>query len=169
MAIVLVGFMGSGKTTVGKILAKFLNLPWVDFDKKIERKVGMPIHKFFVKFGENTFHVKESQLLLEELKKDIVLSTGGGVVIRKDNRKAIIKESNCRIYLTSSFSALIKRIRRNKRKIRPLAINSSDKDLEKLFKERKVLYKEVATLIVQTNKFSPVIVAKEIVQRIGKL
>jgi shikimate kinase len=168
MAIVLVGFMGSGKTTVGKILAKSLNLPWIDLDKKIEKEICMPAHKFFVRFGEDAFRAKESQLLLEELKEDIVLSTGGGVVIRKDNREAIIKESNCCIYLTSSFPALIKRIRQNKKKIRPLAINNSDKDLEKLFKKRKIWYKEVATLIVQTNKSSPVITAKEIVRRMEK-
>ncbi|MDR1521245.1 MAG: shikimate kinase [Streptococcaceae bacterium] len=168
MAIILVGFMASGKTSVGQILAKFLNLPWIDLDKKIEKDIGMPIHKFFEEFGEDSFRVKESQLLFEELKKDIVLSTGGGVVIRKKNRKAIIKKSNCRIYLASSFSVLIKRIRQNKKNIRPLAINSSYKELKKLFEERKIWYKEIATLTIQTAKQSSTIVAKEIMQGIGK-
>ncbi|MDR0691312.1 MAG: shikimate kinase [Streptococcaceae bacterium] len=168
MAIVLVGFMGSGKTSVGRILARFLDMPWVDLDKKIEKEIGMPIHKLFKKFGEDAFRVKESQLLLKELKKDVVLSTGGGVVIRENNRRTIIKKSEYCIYLTSSFHVLMRRIRKNKKNIRPLATNNSYKDLEKLFEERKVLYKEVATIVVQANKSSPAIVAKEIMQRMEK-
>jgi shikimate kinase len=169
MAIVLVGFMGSGKTTIGKILAKFLNLPWIDLDKEIKKEIDMPIYDFFAKFGEDAFREKESQLLLKELKRNVVLSTGGGIVMKKDNRQAIIKESQCCIYLTSSFPSLIRRIRKNKKNIRPLAINSSYQDLKKIFEERKILYKEVATLTVRTNKPSPVFVVKEIIQRMKKI
>ncbi|MDR1012866.1 MAG: shikimate kinase [Lactobacillales bacterium] len=165
MAIALVGFMGSGKTTVGQILAKFLNIPWIDLDQKIEEEVGMPIHKFLTKFNENVFRAKESQLLLKNLKKEIVLSTGGGVVIKECNRKALKKESQCCICLTASFPVLIKRIRQNKENIRPLAAKS----VKKLFAERKSWYKEVATLTIQTDEKSPTSVAKEIIQRMKKL
>jgi shikimate kinase len=168
MAIVLVGFMGSGKTTIGKILAKYLNLPWVDLDKEIEKEIGMPIYDFFAKFGEDAFRKKESQLLLKELKRNVVLSTGGGIVMKKGNRQAI-KESQCCIYLTSPFPSLIRRIRKNKKNIRPLAINNSYQDLKKIFEERKILYKEVATLTVRTNKPSPSFVVKEIMQRMKKI
>lgn len=176
MTIVLVGFMGSGKTSVGQILAKKLDLPWIDLDKKFTEKFNMQIADFFEEFGESVFREKETQLLAREIGKEIVLSTGGGIVVCKSNRKILKKSLKC-VYLSTPFSVIIQRIKADPYTIRPLAIRLSQKnnniddsiqDLKYLYQERKIWYEEVADFIVETEEKTPMDIAKEILLKLRK-
>ncbi|MDR3156392.1 MAG: shikimate kinase [Lactobacillales bacterium] len=172
MAIVLVGFMGSGKTSVGQVLAEELALPWIDLDEKFTEKFNMQISYFFEKFGEGVFREKEGQLLAKEIGKEVVLSTGGGVVICESNRKILKKSLRC-VYLSTPFSVIVQRIKTDSCTIRPLATrlsqkNNSVKNLENLYQERTIWYEEVADLIVETEGKTPMDIAKEILLKLKK-
>ncbi|MBQ3420901.1 MAG: AAA family ATPase, partial [Romboutsia sp.] len=86
MRIILIGFMGVGKTTIGKIIAKKLKLNFVDMDNYIEKREGKSISKIFEAYGEQHFRKLESESLKDLIKSDnIVISTGGGIVTTKEN------------------------------------------------------------------------------------
>ncbi|TAI46669.1 shikimate kinase [Flagellimonas allohymeniacidonis] len=130
MKVVLVGYMASGKSTVGQLLAKVLDAPFVDLDDYIEEEMGMSIGELFSKKGEIFFRKTEFQLLgkvLEE-SKDIILATGGGTPCYGNNMQTISKNSNLSVYLHLSIPSLVDRISREKDK-RPLVKNLKDENL----------------------------------------
>lgn len=93
MKIFLWGFMGSGKSTIGKLLAHSMGLPFVDLDKSFEAKYHMGIQRFFERFGETEFRKLESQLLREAIKADpLVLSTGGGTPVFDENAQLMLSQ-----------------------------------------------------------------------------
>ena len=115
MAKVLLGFMGSGKTTI----ARKLDSDFVDMDALLEDQLGMPIARFFEEKGEAAFRQVESEVLADLLKTDQVVSTGGGVVISSRNRD-LLKENPDNIYLKADFETLYQRISADKENQRPL-------------------------------------------------
>ena len=149
--IVLVGPMGSGKTTVGRRLAHELNQDFFDTDHEIIDKTGVNIDYIFDIEGENGFRERESKIL-ENLcqMSNIILATGGGIVILPKNRK-ILKNSGLVVYLSSSVNQLLKRTAKSK--TRPLLENSSDrrKTITELLEARDVYYREVASFVVDTT------------------
>ena len=149
--IVLVGPMGSGKTTVGRRLAHELNQDFFDTDHEIIDKTGVNIDYIFDIEGENGFRERESKIL-ENLcqMSNIILATGGGIVILPKNRK-ILKNSGLVVYLSSSVNQLLKRTAKSK--TRPLLENSSDrrKTIIELLEARDVYYREVASFVVDTT------------------
>ena len=151
--IFLVGLMGAGKTSVGRLLAKQFGKTFYDCDREIERRTGVTIPVIFEIEGEQGFRAREATVLRELVElHDIVLATGGGAVLREDNRR-LLKEKGTVVYLRASLEDLWQRTRHDRN--RPLLQTADPRaKLEQLFTERDPLYCEVATLIVDTGNQS---------------
>lgn len=145
--IVLVGPMGSGKTTVGKTLAKALGRSFVDTDQCIEDALEVSISWIFDQEGEEKFRLRETKILKEQLERSgLVIATGGGIVTVEENRR-MLAESDCLIvYLRPELTILHQRLSRSKK--RPLIDNAEDKQqqIEQLFEQRDPLYTQVADI-----------------------
>ena len=157
MAKILLGFMGSGKSTVARIL----DPNFVDMDALLTQEIGMPIADFFASKGEAAFRVLESQLLADLLKTDCLIATGGGVVTNPTNR-ALLAKNACNIYLKADFDTLYQRITLDKTNQRPLFLTKTKAELQALFEERSVWYEELATQIVEVAGRSPEDISEEI-------
>jgi len=149
--IVLVGPMGCGKTNVGRRLANKLNQDFFDTDHEIINKTGVSIDHIFDIEGEEGFRRRESQIL-ESLcdMNNIVLATGGGVVLLPQNRE-VLKSAGVVVYLLSSLEQLLRRTAKSK--TRPLLENSIDrkKTITDIVNARDKYYREVATIVVDTT------------------
>ena len=150
MAKVLLGFMGSGKTTI----ARKLDPDFVDMDALLEGRLGMPIARFFEEKGEAAFRQLEEEVLADLLKTDKVISTGGGIVISPRNR-ALLKQNPDNIYLKADFETLYQRISADKDNQRPLFLKNSKEGLAAIFNERQAWYEEVASQIVDVSSLNP--------------
>ncbi|TNE80003.1 MAG: shikimate kinase AroK [Gammaproteobacteria bacterium] len=163
--VFLVGPMGAGKTTIGRILAKNLSLKFVDLDAEIEKRCGADIPWIFDVEGESGFRKRES-LLLEELVagEGILLATGGGAVIDPHNRQ-LLKQRGCVVYLCASAKQLLDRTSHDKS--RPLLqVDDPMAVLTRLMDERDPLYREVADLIVETERKKPQAVAEWVAREV---
>jgi len=149
--IVLVGPMGCGKTTVGRRLANTLNQDFFDTDHEIIKKTGVSIDHIFDIEGEEGFRQRESEAL-ESLcdMKNVVIATGGGVVLLPQNR-VVLKSTGVVVYLLSSVDQLLRRTAKSK--TRPLLENSSDrqKTITEIVNARDKYYREVATIVIDTT------------------
>lgn len=148
--VALVGLMGAGKTTVGKILAQNMGWRFVDSDREVERKTGVTIPVIFDLEGEEGFRRRESQALEEALASDgVVLATGGGIVLSAANR-AILRNVGLVVYIDVSPELLCSRTRRDRN--RPLLqVEDPLARLRQLFAERDPYYREVADIVVDGN------------------
>ncbi len=156
MRIFLIGFMGCGKSTIGKKLAKTLSCKFIDLDKYIERKTGESIQQIFKEKGEKYFRVLETESLMEICKSDnLVIATGGGTPCFFDNMQRILDKGIC-IYLKMEANNLAKRLSKEKSK-RPLIENLTEKYLvnfiRKKLVEREVFYNK-ANHIIQAKNIS---------------
>jgi len=138
--LVLLGMMGVGKSTLGKIVAKRQNLKFIDTDLNIEKKNSMRISEIFKKKGENFFRIEEEIEILETLKKNkCVIAIGGGAFMNKKIRN-IILENSFSIWLDMNLKTLSKRVKWNNK--RPLLNKENPKEIiKKLFTKRKDFYK----------------------------
>jgi shikimate kinase len=149
--ISLIGLPGSGKSTVGRQLARRLQLPFFDSDHAIELQLGCSIREYFDREGEARFRDVE-QAVIDELtqKPKCVLSTGGGVVLRPANRQHLHERSQV-VYLNSSPEELYRRLRHDTS--RPLLQVADPLDrLRELFTQRDPLYRETAHFIIETGR-----------------
>ncbi len=148
--IYLVGLMGAGKTTIGRQLAKNLGLPFYDSDKAIEESTGVDIPTIFEFEGENGFRDREQKMLQQLTQLNgIVLATGGGAILREENRQ-LLKENGFIVYLQCSVDRIFERTRRDTQ--RPLLKTENPKErIETLFTEREPLYRSCADFIVDTG------------------
>ena len=138
--IVLIGMMGSGKSTIGYLLSKSINLDFIDVDKIIEKETGVKIYNIFEKKGELYFRNLEEKITLRLLKsKRKIISLGGGGFINKNIRKEVLN-NNLSFWLNWKNSTLIKRIKKSKK--RPVAFYSNKNNLKKLISERSKIYSE---------------------------
>ena len=137
MNVYLCGFRGSGKSTIGKVLAKKLELKFLDLDTYVEEKCQMPITDVFLKYGEEYFRKVESQCLFEIECTSAVIATGGGALVSKKNA-LIAKQYGYIIFIDTSFSTCYERVQRNSK--RPLANSNSKNQLLTLFKDRLPYY-----------------------------
>jgi shikimate kinase len=163
--IFLVGLMGAGKTSVGKVLARRFDKTFFDSDQEIERSTGVRIPLIFEIEGEGGFRDRESKLL-EALvrRKNIVLATGGGAVLSERNRR-LLADHGTVIYLRAAVNDLWQRTRHDKN--RPL-LQTEDPQakLQELFEQRDPLYREVAGIIIDTGNQSLGSLAHRIEQRL---
>lgn len=139
--IILVGFMGTGKSAVGQALAAELDCPYFDTDLLVEKKTGLSIARIFESRGEDYFRDLESaviQELFQEEEAPFVLATGGGILLREKNR-LLLEEMGLLVNLTASRDEILTRI--GKGEARPLLSSSNrKKKIEALLKERAMLY-----------------------------
>jgi shikimate kinase len=149
-SVFLIGPMGSGKTAVGRHLARALHLPFHDSDAEIERRTGVDIPFIFEKEGEAGFRQREREAIqaLTAL-EGIVLATGGGAVLLPENRR-LLSERGCVVYLQTSVAQQAERVRHGRN--RPmLASGDAASRLEHLMDARAPLYSEVADIVVSTD------------------
>ena len=163
MNIFIVGPMGSGKSTVGKIISDELFLDFFDTDDEIEIRTGASIDWIFDLEGESGFRKRESEMLDEMGKRNsIVLSTGGGIVLESSNRELLSSRGTV-FYLSTPISVQVERTARDKD--RPLLKNGDpEKILSKLHDEREEFYKSVSDHIIETENKSSQEVASEIIK-----
>ncbi len=163
--IVLVGLPGSGKTTVGRQLARRLQLPFVDSDHEIEQRLGCSIRAFFEREGEDRFRDVEAAVI-DELTSagPMVLSTGGGAVLRPENRRCM-KTRGKVFYLRSMPEDVFRRVRHDRN--RPLLqVADPLQKLRELYAARDPLYREVAHFVIETGRPSVATLVNMIVMQL---
>ena len=157
--------MGAGKTTIGKLLSNQLGFNFTDLDRKIEEKSGVKIKTIFEIEGEQGFREREYVALNEALaEENVVISTGGGIVVKDINRSLIQKSEAMVVYLKASLDILVSRLKNDK--TRPML----DKDnklfsLQKLLSEREPFYENLADFIIDTSQLKTNDVIKTITEK----
>ncbi|HUW76331.1 MAG TPA: shikimate kinase [Gallionella sp.] len=151
--LILVGMMGSGKTTMGRVLARHLGKEFVDSDEEIIKRTGVTVPHIFDVEGEAGFRQREVAAIRELAGRDnMVLATGGGAVLDSDNR-AILKQNGIVIYLKANAHDLWQRTRHDRN--RPLLQTENPyARLVELFQQRDPLYRQVSDIVVQSGKQS---------------
>ena len=163
MIFYLIGMMGSGKSSVGKLLANKLQFSIIDIDKEIEKDEKLSIKEIFEKKGENYFREIESKYLLRK-RNSAVVSCGGGIVLNKKNRE-FLKTSGYTIYLKSSIPTLEKRLLNENS--RPLLSNDNFKEtLINIYSKRKTLYTSAANTTIITDRRSVKEVCELIIKKL---
>ena len=166
--IFLVGLMGAGKSTVGRILARRLGKRFVDTDHEIEKRNGVTIPVIFEIEGEDGFRRREQEVLADLAReKDLVLSTGGGIVLKPENRE-VLRNHGFVVYLNARPELLAERTKHDR--TRPL-LNVEDPltRLRELYAVRDPLYREVAHAIVETGRGAPQQVVQAILGEISRI
>lgn len=165
--IILVGLMGAGKSTIGRSLAKKLKKEFYDSDRVIEERTGVDIATIFEIEGEEGFRNREAQVIEELCQLDnIVLATGGGSVLREENRDNMKNFGNV-VYLSTTAELLYSRIRHDKS--RPLMQTSNPLDtLKNLLKDREPFYKEVSDLVITTGRQKAMLIVKRVEEALKK-
>ena len=161
--LVFLGMMGSGKTSIGSLIAKKLNLSFIDIDKEIEKELGLSISKIFETKGEGYFRKFEEKITLKVLKiNSIVISLGGGAFINKVIRKEVIK-NHISFWLNWNNKILINRIKNSKK--RPLAFNLNENELIDLIKKRSNIYSK-ALYEIKCDKLSKNEIVKKVLKKL---
>lgn len=162
--IILIGFMGAGKTTVGKLLARERQMQFVDTDERIEKEQGRSIPEIFSGEGEPYFRNLETALLrhMQEDTERCVISAGGGMPVREENRK-LLRALGCVIYLSAAKETILERVKNDGS--RPM-LNGGDlkERVERLMREREALYRQAAHIEVRTDGRS----VRHVIQIIGQ-
>lgn len=160
--------MGAGKSTIGRLLAKELRLPFRDSDKEIEQRTGASIPLIFDVEGESGFREREHAVITDICQmQGVVLATGGGAVLRQDNRW-VLRDGGRVIYLCTSVEQQLDRTSRDRN--RPLLQAPNPREiLVGLMAVRDPLYREIADIIVETDERPPRLVVMEILDQIHGL
>jgi shikimate kinase len=170
MQVHLIGYRGTGKTTVARLLAERLGWAWIDADVVLERRAGKSIAAMFADDGEAAFRELESEVLRELVSLDRhVLSLGGGVVLRAENR-ASIQSAGPVVWLTARPETIADRMATDATTAsrRPNLTDSGGiEEIRRLIGEREPHYRQCASLQIDTERKSPVEVADEIISKIG--
>lgn len=166
--IFLIGPMGAGKSTIGRQLAQMLNMDFLDSDSVIEERAGADIDWIFDLEGEAGFRKREERVLNELTQaQGLVLSTGGGSVISKDNRN-VLSARGIVVYLETTVDKQFERTQRDKK--RPLLQNEDPyQTLVELAKVRNPLYEEIADIVIKTDEQSAKVVANQIIDMMDNL
>ena len=159
--LVFLGMMGSGKSSIGLLVAKKLKLNFIDIDNEIEKELGKKITAIFEENGEDYFRKIEEKITLKKLKlNSSVISLGGGAFTNRNIRKEVLK-NHLSFWLNWEIDTLISRIKNSKK--RPLAINSNKNELVEIFKKRSVIYSK-ALYKINCDNLSKHEIAKKIIK-----
>jgi len=162
-AFVLVGVPGAGKSTVGRLLSQRLNIPFVDTDEAIEVRAGKTVSDIFIDEGEAAFRALETQTIADELQTNsVVLALGGGALGSADTRERL--HGHIVIWLQATLSQAVGRVGMNRN--RPLLLGNVRGQLSELMAAREPIYREAATLIVDTSELTPAQVVDVIISQI---
>ena len=158
--LVFLGMMGSGKSSIGSLIAKKLELNFIDIDSEIENELGISIKKIFATKGEDYFRKFEEKITLKKLKLNpVVISLGGGAFMNKNIKKEVLK-NHLSFWLNWNYKTLLSRIKYSKK--RPLAINAKDDELVRLIKKRSDIYSK-ALYEIKCDNLSKNEIVKKIV------
>jgi len=163
--IVLIGFMGAGKTSVGRTIAQKLGWTFLDTDQEIERLNGIPVHEIFRRYGEVRFR-SEERLLAGKLltRQQMVIATGGGMVQQADNVE-LLKQSGILVWLGGSPDMVLRRVGRRTAD-RPLLRGKLNvEDISKLLAEREAIYTQIADIVVENDNKSLEELAREVIHK----
>lgn len=167
MNLYLIGYRGSGKTTVAAELSSLLSLPWVDADQKLVETAGKTIAQIFAEIGEPGFRDLESQTLKTLASKgEQIVALGGGVILRPENRE-ILKQTGKTVWLTAPPEVLAERIQQDAatKANRPsLTSQGVLGEIQTVLQQRLPLYKEAADWSIAVDQYSPPEVARQIAQ-----
>lgn len=165
--VFLIGPMGAGKSTIGRLLAKELGFPFKDSDREIEARTGADIPWIFDVEGEEGFREREEAMITELVQeRGIVLATGGGVVMREANRTALANNGLV-VYLCTSVEQQLQRTAKDRQ--RPLLQTADpEKVLRELMARRDPLYREIAHLVIETDQRGPKTVVNTIVAQLAR-
>jgi shikimate kinase len=165
-SVFLVGPMGSGKTAVGRQLARTLKFVFHDSDTEIERRTGVDVAFIFEKEGEAGFRTRERDVIADLTQLDgIVLATGGGAVLSADNRRVLAERGRV-VWLQASIHQQMERTRHGRH--RPLLLNTDPRArLDQLMREREPLYAEIADVRVSTDGRRVQAVTEDILRALG--
>ena len=159
--LVFLGMMGSGKSSIGSLVAKKLKLNFIDVDKEIEKELGISISKIFEENGEDYFRKIEEKITLKVLKiNSTVISLGGGGFINKIIRKEVLK-NHISFWLNWNNQILLNRIKNSKK--RPIAFNAKENELIDLIKKRSNIYSK-ALYEIKCDKLSKSEIVKKILE-----
>ena len=161
----LVGMMGAGKTTIGRLLARRMKRAFVDSDHEIEQRCGVSVPVIFDIEGEPGFRAREAQMIAELTARDgIVLATGGGAVLDAESRQRLATRGTV-VYLHAAPADLYERVRQDKN--RPLLATADPlARLESLYAERDPLYRSVADIVVDTGRQSAPVLVRHLLGRL---
>lgn len=159
--IILIGFMGVGKTSVGKKTAQILNMDFIDTDLLIEKSLGMNVPEIFSRFGEGFFREKESQILSWVAnKRNTVVATGGGIVLNPVNIN-VLSGTGMIVWLKAPVELIYERIQSDGN--RPLSYNKSIEDIKSIYSKRHDLYKKYCDFCIDVSGKSIETIALQIV------
>ena len=163
--IVLIGFMGTGKTTLAKYMGERFAMDVVEMDKEIEKRSGMSVEDIFSTYGEEYFRQMETELLEElQVKDHIVISCGGGVVLREENVEKLKKQGKV-VLLTASPEEILQRVQENEE--RPLLKRKKNKEwICQMLEERSDKYEMAADVTVNTDKKTVLQICEEMIQKL---
>jgi shikimate kinase len=160
--IYLIGFMGAGKTTVGKKLANLLKLPVLDTDKEIEKREGRKISQIFADQGEAVFRELETAMLQELPTSNAIITTGGGIILSNTN-KEWMKEHGTIVFLYANPDEISKRLELDQ--TRPLLQKDKQHAIDQIYKQLLPIYESICDLLVDTTEKDVSTIAKEISSR----
>lgn len=166
--IYLVGPMGSGKTTIGQRLAKLLGMDFYDSDRQLETQTGASVNLIFDVEGESGFRVREAQML-EDLtsRSNVLLATGGGAVLKRENRE-LLRRTGLVVYLRISVQQQLHRLSRDR--TRPLLqCEDRERKLNDMAEARNPLYEEIADIVFPSLNRGPAIAARMLAGKIQSL
>ena len=150
--IFLIGFMGSGKSTTGRLLGNMLELPFLDMDEAIVQEEGRSINQLFEENGEEYFRELETGLLARIHESGWIVSTGGGIILREENR-TIMKKKGIVIYLEATAGELLGRLKEDTS--RPLLAGNKEKEITDRLGQRLEFYRDTADFMISTDAKSP--------------
>jgi shikimate kinase len=164
--VILIGPMGSGKTTIGQLLAEKLHIPFRDTDQVIEETTGRTVSDIFLEDGEDEFRTIEKKVLRDELlTDDTVLALGGGAPISVDAQSALRANSSPVIYFDISLAAVAPRIGFNRD--RPLLLHNPRGQWQTLMEARRPIYESIADSIIDVNEKSESEIVSLVLEVIG--
>lgn len=164
MSILLIGFMGAGKSTVGRLLAEQLAKPFRDLDQLVEEMTQKTIPQLFEE-GEEVFREAETKALIAALGNDQVIACGGGIILKEANQ-ALLQAHPQVVYLKGQPDALFRRIQKDEANVRPLATEKTAAEMQEILAHRLPLYESAASIEVETTGKAPQEIVQEIVERL---